>query len=255
LRKDPSRKRSSPWCSAFCRKRNNTPKGDDGVEKEKLFYRMLDVIEGDIVPLTARGVAIGCKVFGAAGLRKDDLSLVVAGTNHEAFSPLWHGEVYTIKLFYELQGHPDPSECIFLSTHEPCSMCISALAWAGFREIYYFFGYEQTQDVFNIPHDLRMLREVFGCVSPTKENISVALTGTLPRLYFPSASVMVPLLVPLITTVTPGKEEPEESVTRPKTLKDCCWTVLLGINTMLEPTMPYFTSAPLNITERTSSTD
>jgi len=61
---------------------------------------------------------VGNKVFGAAVLRKDDLSLVVAGTNHEAFSPLWHGEVYTIKLFYELQGHPDPSECIFLSTHE-----------------------------------------------------------------------------------------------------------------------------------------
>jgi len=141
------------------------------LDKLALFHRMLDVIEEDIVPLTARGVSIGCKVFGAAVLKKDDLSLVVAGTNHEAFSPLWHGEVYTIKLFYELQGHPDPSECLFLSTHEPCSMCISALAWAGFREIYYFFGYEQTQDDFNIPHDLRMLREVFGCSAPTKDNI------------------------------------------------------------------------------------
>jgi len=141
------------------------------MERDTLFFRMLDVIEGDIVPLTARGVTLGNKVFGAAVLRKDDLSLVVAGTNHEAFSPLWHGEVYTIKLFYELQGHPDPSDCIFLSTHEPCSMCISALAWAGFRNIYYFFGYEQTQDDFNIPHDLRMLREVFGCTEPTKENI------------------------------------------------------------------------------------
>jgi tRNA(Arg) A34 adenosine deaminase TadA len=50
-------------------------------------------------------------------------------------------------------------------------MCISALSWAGFKDIYYFFGYEQTQDDFNIPHDLRMLREVFGCATPTKENI------------------------------------------------------------------------------------
>ncbi len=141
------------------------------MDRENLFFRMLDVIEGDIVPLTARGVSIGCKVFGAAVLRKDDLSLVVAGTNHEAFSPLWHGEVYTIKLFYELQGHPDPSDCLFLSTHEPCSMCTSALAWAGFGEIYYFFGYEQTQDDFNIPHDLRMLREVFGCAAPSRDNI------------------------------------------------------------------------------------
>ncbi len=140
------------------------------MDKNVLFYRFLDVIEQDIAPLTARGVSIGSKVFGAAVLRKKDLSLVVAGTNHEAFSPLWHGEVYTIKLFYELQGHPDPSECIFLSTHEPCSMCISALAWAGFSEIYYFFGYEQTRDDFSIPHDLRILREVFNCDAPSREN-------------------------------------------------------------------------------------
>lgn len=140
------------------------------MDRDALFYRLLDVIEQDIAPLTARGVPIGNKVFGAAVLRKKDLSLVVAGTNHEAFSPLWHGEVYTIKLFYELQGHPDPSECIFLSTHEPCSMCISALAWAGFGEIYYFFGYEQTRDDFSIPHDLRILREVFDCDAPTRDN-------------------------------------------------------------------------------------
>ena len=170
------------------------------MEKEKLFYRMLDVIEGDIVPLAARDVTLGCKSFGAGVLRKDDLSLVVAGTNHEAFSPLWHGEVYTIKLFYELQGHPDPSECLFLSTHEPCSMCISALAWAGFRDIYYFFGYEQTQDDFNIPHDLRMLREVFGCVSPTKDN-----------LYFKSRSLL---------DIAQGLQEPEKAEVRIAKLRE-----------------------------------
>lgn len=135
-----------------------------------IVERAMDVIEKDIMPLTDRAVRIGCKVFGAAVLRKDDLSLVVAGTNQEAFSPLWHGEVYTIKLFYELQCHPDPSECLFISTHEPCSMCISALAWSGFKEIYYFFGYEHTKEDFNIPHDLKMLKEVFGCDHPTPSN-------------------------------------------------------------------------------------
>ncbi|MCX7828980.1 MAG: nucleoside deaminase [Thermanaerothrix sp.] len=135
-----------------------------------LATRFLDVIQQDIMPLTERAVQIGCKVFGAAVLRRDDLSLVVAGTNQEAFSPLWHGEVYTIKLFYELQGHPDPSECLFLSTHEPCSMCISALAWSGFKDVFYFFGYEHTKEDFNIPHDLKMLKEVFKCDHPTPNN-------------------------------------------------------------------------------------
>lgn len=140
------------------------------MSQEKKLTRFLDVIENDIVPLTSKGVEIGCKVFGAAILRRKDLSLVLSATNHEAMSPLWHGEVYAIKQFYELQGHPDPSECVFLSTHQPCCMCTSALAWAGFKEIYYLFGYQQTGENFNIPHDQKMIREVFGCTEPTPKN-------------------------------------------------------------------------------------
>lgn len=135
----------------------------------RFVERMLDVIEQDIVPLTAHGVRIGCKVFGAAVLRRDDLSLVLAGTNHEALSPLWHGEIWTIRQFYEMQGHPDPADCVFLSTHQPCCMCASALAWSGFREVYYLFGYEHTGEDFTIPHDQRMIREMFGCTEPAAE--------------------------------------------------------------------------------------
>lgn len=138
--------------------------------KREDLNRLLDVIERDVVPLTERGVAIGSKVFGAAILRRRDLSLVVAGTNHEALSPLWHGEVWTIKTFYELQGHPDPSECLFLSTHQPCCLCASALAWSGFREVVYLFGYESTEADFNIPHDRRTIRELFGCDEPRPKN-------------------------------------------------------------------------------------
>ena len=135
-----------------------------------IFNRMLDVIENDIVPLTEKGVEDGHKVFGAAVLLKKDLSLVIAGTNHELECPLWHGEVYTIKNFYEMKDRPSPSECIFLSTHEPCSMCLSAIAWAGFPEFYFLFSYDDTRDAFNIPHDIKMLDEVFGCRAPSREN-------------------------------------------------------------------------------------
>ena len=135
-----------------------------------LFDRLLDVIENDIVPLTANGVRTGSRVFGAAVLLKKDLSLVLAETNHAAFSPLWHGEIYTIKLFFELQGHPAPGDCIFLASHQPCCMCTSALAWSGFKEIYYLFGYEQTSAEFNMPHDIAMNRELFGCDAPSAKN-------------------------------------------------------------------------------------
>ena len=131
---------------------------------EQIITRLIDVIENDIVPLTASAVREGSKVFGSAILRKDDLSLVVAGTNNEKENPLWHGEVHTLKLFYELPGdkRPDTKDCIFLATHEPCSLCLSAITWTGFDNFYYLFKYADTSETFNIPHDLKILTEVFA---------------------------------------------------------------------------------------------
>jgi len=126
-----------------------------------LAKRLLDVIENDILPLTERGVADGNKVFGAAILRKSDLSLVIAETNNETENPLWHGEVHTLKRFYEMAETPPTGELIFLSTHEPCSMCLSAITWAGFDNFTYFFSHEDSRDSFSIPHDLKILKEVF----------------------------------------------------------------------------------------------
>jgi tRNA(Arg) A34 adenosine deaminase TadA len=128
-----------------------------------LIDRLFDVIENDIVPKTSEGVTGGNKVFGAALLRKDDLSLVLAETNNEIENPLWHGEMHCLKRFYEIPkaDRPDTKDCIFLSTHEPCSLCLSAITWAGFDNFYYLFSHEDSRDSFAIPHDLKILKEVF----------------------------------------------------------------------------------------------
>jgi tRNA(Arg) A34 adenosine deaminase TadA len=129
-----------------------------------LIDRLLDVIEHDIVPKTAEGVAHGNKLFGAAILRKGDRSLVLAETNNETENPLWHGEVHCLKRFYEMprDERVDTKDAIFLATHEPCSLCLSAITWTGFDNFYYLFSHEESRDSFAIPHDLKILKEVFA---------------------------------------------------------------------------------------------
>jgi tRNA(Arg) A34 adenosine deaminase TadA len=130
-----------------------------------IINRLLASIENDIVPLTQKGVEAGNKVFGAAILRKSDLSLVVAATNTEIQNPLWHGEVCAINKLYEmpLSERPSPRDCIFLASHQPCSLCLSAITWGGYDNFYYLFSYSDSRDTFNIPHDLKILKEVFKC--------------------------------------------------------------------------------------------
>jgi len=131
---------------------------------EILLDNFLDVFNNDILPLTSKGVDSGNKIFGAAIIKKDDYSLVVAGSNNETENPLWHGETHTLKKFYEInkETRPDEKNCIFLSSHEPCSLCLSAITFSGFDNFYYLFPYESTSEEFSIPHDLNILKEVFN---------------------------------------------------------------------------------------------
>ena len=130
---------------------------------EKTLEKLLNIFLSEVLPLTEKGVAKGNKIFGAAIIKKDDLSLVIAETNNEIENPLWHGEMHAIKKFYELNSEKRPNEkdCIFLSSHEPCSMCLSAITFSGFDNFYYLFPYSVTNNEFNIPHDLNILKEVF----------------------------------------------------------------------------------------------
>lgn len=133
-----------------------------------LARALLQTIESSVIPLTRAGVSSGSKVFGAAILSRDDLRPLTVATNDERTSPLLHGEIACIQRFFAAEDFPEPSArpdprtgCVFLATHEPCSLCLSGIAWSGFREVYYLFTYEDSRDLFAIPHDIDILEQVF----------------------------------------------------------------------------------------------
>ena len=129
----------------------------------KIYNILISKILNEIIPASRISILKGNKIFGAAILKKEDLSTIVIGTNNEVENPLFHGEISTIYEYFNLGLNKKiiPTECIFLSTHEPCSLCLSAITWSGFDNFYYFFPYKETKDKFNIPHDLNILKEIF----------------------------------------------------------------------------------------------
>ena len=112
------------------------------MNEEQLIAKLLKVLEENILPLTKIEVKRGNKIFGAAILKKSDLNLVVAGTNQETHNPLWHGEISCLNSYWALPKNKrvPTKDCIFFSTHEPCSLCLSAITWSGFDNFYYFFS-------------------------------------------------------------------------------------------------------------------
>jgi tRNA(Arg) A34 adenosine deaminase TadA len=153
----------------------------------------LDVTEKRIVPLTRTGVSFGSKVFGAAILARSDLTPVTVSTNNEQVSPLLHGEINCIQEFFASapEGRPATKDCIFFSTHEPCSLCLSGITWAGFNEFYYLFTYEDSRDLFSIPYDIDILEQVFRVPSPsdTPETLAARPLYNRKNKFFTAKSV------------------------------------------------------------------
>ncbi|KAK0744355.1 cytidine deaminase-like protein [Apiosordaria backusii] len=133
---------------------------------QTLLSTLLSLTSSSIIPLTTTGVNSGSKLFGAAILTRSTLTPLTIATNNERASPLLHGEINCIQQFFTSSSlppstRPATKDCIFFATHEPCSLCLSGITWAGFNEFYYLFTYQDSRDLFNIPYDIDILEQVF----------------------------------------------------------------------------------------------
>ena len=125
------------------------------------YNSILDIIIDTLIPETKIAVEKGNKIFGAFVVKKSDLSFVITGTNNEITNPLYHGEISALFNFFKIKNL-NPKDYYFITSHEPCSLCLSAITWSGFDNFYYFFEHNDTKSSFHIPHDLNILQEVFN---------------------------------------------------------------------------------------------
>ena len=129
----------------------------------RMLDRVLSTIEEEILPQTKTQLAKGNKMFGAAVLDAFSGDTVVAATNLETACPIHHGEVVAIEQWSSLKKRPRASECLFVATHEPCCLCVSAIVRS--RADTQFLG---LRDGVEAPRHRRV----------TKVS---SLTGSLPR--------------------------------------------------------------------------
>ena len=73
--------------------------------------------------------------FGAVIVDSRTGEVLGSGVNEGADSPLLHGEVVAMNDYVRRQGNQGWAETTLYTTGEPCSMCMSALAWADVRRV------------------------------------------------------------------------------------------------------------------------
>lgn len=131
---------------------------------------IIKAIKEKLLPLTEKKAAEGNHLFGGIVLDRQSCRVITAGSNNRQENPIYHGEIDTIQHFFADRNHPDPASCLFVASHDPCPMCISAISWAGFHEIWVLFGYDDVKRKFGMPVDLTMYHELFASEGASDEN-------------------------------------------------------------------------------------
>jgi len=85
----------------------------------------------------------GNKGFGAVIIKNDKILGQSHDTEITENDPTAHAEINVIKSVSRVLGR-DLQNCILLSTHEPCPMCMTAIIWAKISELVYSVSIEDS---------------------------------------------------------------------------------------------------------------
>jgi tRNA(Arg) A34 adenosine deaminase TadA len=144
--------------------------------------RFLHVIEHELLPTTKVEVARGRAVAtDSAAVLDSQGRVVVAATSQEVACPLHRGAVVAIEQWAKCDQKPSMSEAIFLATHEPCCLCMTAIVHAGFQTCYYLFPRETARGQSAL-HDQRILHELWNVKQYRKRNALCSITGIVPLI-------------------------------------------------------------------------
>ena len=81
--------------------------------------------------------------YGAVIVDPDKNEIIVKGNNHASINPIWHGEMDALNKLSEtidkdgISVYQIAPKLELYTSAEPCSMCMSALAWSGIGRVYY----------------------------------------------------------------------------------------------------------------------
>ena len=75
--------------------------------------------------------------FGAVILKDGELIAVAHNTVIKTNDPTAHAEINAIRQASQKLQRFDLSDCILVTSSEPCPMCLSAIMWAGIKKVYY----------------------------------------------------------------------------------------------------------------------
>ncbi|TDB51255.1 MULTISPECIES: nucleoside deaminase [Photorhabdus] len=73
--------------------------------------------------------------FGAVIVNRNNGEILSCGVNTGRSNPILHGEIQAINHYITQYGNQGWENVALYTTGEPCSMCMSALAWIGIREV------------------------------------------------------------------------------------------------------------------------